>query len=362
MYKTDKPFGFLNKDLIWLQQNIKKDIIPITNKEEYDAVQHKKKRLFVVIGLNVFTGLYLSSKNGKLKGRFIILDNESSLMKAKAIILDRDNMNIDCNVFIRSSLPYVSLRKKSIKTSFEKESKKFINTISSRVLNQSKVFKKTYQNIELELLALAKKKMSAQKFSRYKNYLPELLCKVCVNFLPYEEILNIKLGNEELKNKEGYNDVVKLCSTLSTIRTIQAYQDIVLNGTEFNRAVLENYADAFTLKKMLDAWKPTTKVSFRANYSRKLHNKLKCVNKDSLISKELVKNRNKKDVFKYSGKFNFKIHKGIIKLDTLIQKLKLPEDEYRVIGSEVRDEKVTIDKQPFAIHGIHTNAVFSVGC
>lgn len=361
MYKTDKPFGFLNKDLIWLQQNIKKDIIPITSREEYDSVQHKKKRLFVVIGLNVFTGLYLSSHNGKLKGRFIILDNENSLMKAKAIILDRDNMNIDCNAFIRSSLPYVSLRKKSIKTSFESESKKFISTISSRVLNQSKVFKKTYQNIELELLALAKKKMSVQKFNRYKSYLPELLCKVCVNFLPYEEILNIKLGNEELKNKDGYNDVVKFCSTPSTIRTIQAYQDVVLNGTEFNRAVFDNYADAFTLKKMLDAWKPSP-VSFRANYSRKLHNKLKCVSKDSLISKELVKSRNKKDVFKYSGKFNFKIHKGIIKLDTLIQKLKLPEDEYRVLGSEVKDEKVTIDKQPFAIHGIHTNAVFSVGC
>lgn len=360
MYRTDRPFGFLNKDILWIIQNVK-NVEVIKDKLDYELSTDKKNKVYVVNGMNLFTSLYLFAKKGKLKGRFIVLDTESYLMKIKAIILDRENMKVDCNAFIKESLRYVTVKKVK-KTSFDKERRNFINTIATRVLNQSKVFKKTYQNINLELLANAKKKLSTQKFNQYKKYLSELLCKVCVNYLPYEAISEIQLGKDVLKNKDGFNDVVKYCNAPSTIRTIQAFHDIVLNGTEFNKAVLENYADAYTLNIMLESWKPNSNISFKENYSRKLHNKLNCISKTSLISKELVKARNKKDLIKYSGKFNFKLHKGIIKFDTLIKKLNLPEDEYRVIGSVIKDGKVTIDKTPFAIHGIHTNSVFSIGC
>lgn len=362
MYQTDKPFGFLHKDLLWIQQNVNKEVVLLTCKADYDSVLCKKKHIFLMQGISVFTTLCACYKKSKLKGRFIVLDTEESLSKIKAIILDRDNMQIDFNAFLKSSLPYVSNKHKNFKTDFEKESRVFVNTISNRVLNQNKVFKKTYQNINLELLELGKKKLTPQKFSRYKKYLPELLCKVCVNYLPYSDIQEIKLGSDILKNKDGFNDVVKFCSTPSSIRTIRAFHDVILNKTSIDRAVIDNYADVYTLKMMLESWHPDGNIIFKENYSKKLYGKLGCIDKTSLLSKELVKRRNKRDVFKSNGKFNFKLHKGIIKLETLISKLKLPEDEYRVVGSEVKDGKVTIDRNTFALHGIHTNYVFAVGC
>lgn len=361
MYQTDKPFGFINKDLLWIKQNVKRDTILLTKKSDYDVIACKKKSIFIIQGISLYTTLCSCYKN-KLKGRFLLLDTESCLQKVKAIILDRDDIQVDIDAFIKNSLPYVSIKTKHFRTDLEKESRNFLNTISNRVLNQNKVFKKTYQNINLELLELGKKKLSPQKFSRYKKYLPELLCKVCVNYLPYSSIQEIKLGNDILKNKDGFNDVVKFCSTPSSIRTIRAFHDIVINHTDLEKAVIDNYADIYTLKLMLDSWNPNTKVEFKENYSKKLYGKLGCIDKNSLLSKEIVKRRNKRDVFKSTGKFKFQLHKGIIKLENLISKLKLPEDEYRVLGNEVKEGKVTIDSKSFALHGIHSNYVFSIGC
>lgn len=360
MFRTDKPFGFAHKDLLWIYQNIKGDLVLLdedSGTHVYKETHNRKSKIFIVMSVSVYS--LLCSSHSMLKGRFIILDSEEALHRIRAIILDKDNINIDYMAFIKSGLKITKPRYKMKESSFKKETKYLIHILSDRIHNQNKVFKKTYQTLNAELLAFVKKKISPQKFNKYKKYLSELLTRVVTNNLPYDEIFNIKLGNDIVINKEGYRDVQKFCECASSIRTIQSFQDVILNNTPVEKALLENYGDAFSLNIMLESWHPKT-ATFTENYSKKRYKKINLVSKNSLISKDLIKRRNKTDIVPKKMSHTLYLKKGIMKVDNLIKKLKLPEDEYRVVGATVKDDKVNIVKEGIALHGIHSNKIFSI--
>jgi hypothetical protein len=360
MFKTDKPFGFAHKDLLWVYQNIKGELVMLSEKDglsEYKTTKSKRTKIFIVTSVDVYS--LLCSTYNKLKGKFIVLDTEEALHRIRAITLDKDNIQIDFMSFIKSGLNVTKPRYKIKESNFKKESKNLIHILSDRVHNQNKVFKKTYQTLNTELLAFIKKKISAQKFNRYKKYLSELLVRVVTNNLPYDEILNIKLGNEIIINKDGYRDVQKYCECASSIRTIQAFQDVIINKTPVEKALLENYGDAFSLNMMLNAWHPKS-ATFTENYSKKRYKGLNLISKESLLSKDLLKRRNKTDIVSKKVSHTLYVKKGIMKVENLVKKLKLPEDEYRVVGAPVKDNKVNIVKEGIALHGIHSNKIFSI--
>ena len=358
MFKTDKPFGFAHKDLLWVYSNIRGDLVTISNDTSvYENTTNKKSKIFVLTSIKPY--IMLASSNDKLRGRFIVIDTEEALHRIRAITLDADNIQVDYNAFLKSGLHYVKPRAKFKRSSFEKESNSLYKILTNRVMNQNKVFKKTYQTIHSELLNLVGKKTSKQKFARYKSYVSELLVRVVTNNLPYSDILNIRLGNDLIINKEGFRDVQRYCECASSIRTIQTFQDIIINKTPIDKALLENYGDAFTLNMMLSAWHPKS-ATFTENYSKARYKGLGLVNKDSLLSQDLVKRRNKTDIVSKKLKHTIRICKGMMIVDKLIKKLKLPEDEYRVVGAFVKHNKVNIVKEGIALHGIHSNKIFSV--
>lgn len=363
MYKTAKPFGFINKDVIWVYQNFSNSIVVLPTDlsivDYYRSVSNKKHTVFLIEGVTSFKYLMDNYDKDILKGRFVLLDTEESLQRAHAIILDKDDMIVDCQAFIKASLPYIKY--KEIKKSFfENESVVFIKTIKNRIMNQKKVFKKTFQTLMSDLHNLAKKKLTPQCYSKNKNYLSELLVRVVTNNLPYSELRQIKFGDYILKNGDGYNDVIKYCGMPSAIRTIQCFQDVILNKVDVQKSLYENYGDAFSLNIMLEAWHPKTPVTFPCNYTKE-YNALKPISKDCIISKKLVKRRNKRDFIVNQVSPIYKVKKCKIKVETLIKKLKLPEDDYRVIGTNVNENgNVNLEKKPFALHGIRTNKVFSI--
>lgn len=360
MFKTDKPFGFAHKDLLWVYQNIKGDLVVLdedTGSYTYKNTAQKKSKIFIVSSAQLY--FLLCTSYSKLRGKFVVLDTEEALHRIRAIILDKDNIKVDFMSFIKSGLNVTKPRLKLKESSFKKESKHLIHILSDRIKNQNKVFKKTYQTLNTELLAFVKKKVSTQKFNKYKDYLSELLARVVTNNLPYDAILNIKLGKDVIVNKESFRDVQKFCECASSLRTIQTFQDIVLNKTPVEKALLENYGDAFSLKLMMDAWNPKS-ATFTENYSKKRYKTLNLVSKNSLISRDLIKRRNKTDIVSKKMNHTLYVKKGIMKVENLVKKLKLPEDEYRVVGAIVKDDKVNIVKEGIALHGIHSNKIFSV--
>lgn len=255
------PIGFAISDIDTIQKRVNCSLLLNQYEYKYIPKHIRKDSTFLVFGKEF--RLFLSGK--KLLGRFLIIDTISNLIKLGADI-------IDCEIKGKNIIPIKDWKIKScgsVRTSFKRiiHKKDSISKLLKTRNEEQKVFKHTLQYLMSLYLEECKKK----EVKPNKVYIVKALSG------------DVEFDYENKKLKKIYTMFESWKETNGGKRTLQAFHDICLNNTDFDKAVYDNLADPFSLKILVDTW--TGKSDF------KFFN-------GNLISKRVIKLRNKKPIIK----------------------------------------------------------------
>lgn len=233
-----KPLGFAFSDIEAICSKIKCTYLRsiYEYKDLNDSV--KKDSTFLIVG-NEFRS-FVSGK--KLLGKFLVIDTVRNLKKLGAEFIDfRINKSK-----IETIKDWKIISTDSIRTKFKKVITKrdFVDKLIQTRNEDQKVFKHTLQYLMSMYVDECKK----------KSITPNKV-----------EIVKAISGASEFdfKNKQLKKIYCMFSSWRDTNggkRTLQAFHDICLNKTNFDKAVYDNCADPFSLKILTDIW--TDKVDF----------------------------------------------------------------------------------------------------
>lgn len=234
-----KPLGFAFSDIETIQKRVKCSFLKSIYEYKYTSDTIKKESTFIIIGKEFRS--FVSGK--KLLGRFLVIDTISNLKKLGCEFVDfqingnniepiKDWKVEDCDSF---------------RTKFKKIVVKqhFLNKLIKSRDGDQKVFKHTLQHLfHLYVDECKKKNIKPNKIEIVKAL---------------SGVTEFDLSNKALK--KIFSMFISWRETNGGKRTLQAFHDICLNKTDFNKATYDNCADPFSLKILTSIW-TDNKVEF----------------------------------------------------------------------------------------------------
>lgn len=259
------PLGFAFSDLNTIRSKVTCKYLNNAYEYRYIPKHIRKETTFLVLGKEFRT--FLSGK--KLLGRFLVVDSIRNLTRLGATFVDFKISGSNITPIDDWKVDSCG----SVKTSFKRlvNKKDFLAKLIQTRKEEQKVFKHTLQYlITLYLDECKKKSIKPNKVEIVKALSGDI---------------EFDFNNKKLKKMYSMFDSWK--ETNGGKRTLQAFHDICLNKTDFNKAVYDNLADPFSLKILVDIW--TGKSEFKYFNGK-------------VLSKRVIKLRAKKPVIKPSIK------------------------------------------------------------
>lgn len=357
-------FGICFNDICSIQSIFKNEQLVILEKLDfgnnpthiYETTKHKKKKVFVIDGVESLK-LLLDKFGNKLKGKFLVIDSYANLSIFNIPCIDCSNNNGYVSKVSLEDFKFDLFKNSSCVTYFEnneindsfKTIKNLIAYITKKRKNK-KVFKQTIQEVikqvQLEVAGI----FSKNTIEDANQKIGEVVVKCVTNFLPYEHIKKFTinaLGVDYLiETKKAICLIRRFSETKGGIRTIRAFQDMMHYGTEKNEAINDNFADPFGLDTMLQFWNPSNskeKIDFFEN-TEESGCGLFVEKKSTIISKRVIEIREKEKQVKNKTTLlkdfaPYKINKSITKRKTLLSKLGF--ENANVLGC-IDDEKINL--------------------